>query len=45
MYKDNNFTPDTPSLACADNKQEFKSSQLANLSIHEINKKGLKTNL
>ena len=39
MYKDKNFPPLTDSLACADNKQEFRSSELADLSTTEINNK------
>ena len=39
MYKDDDFPANTDSLACADNKQEFKSSELTDLSISDINKK------
>ena len=41
MYRDKKFKPEIESLACADNKQEFRSSELANLSTKEINRKGI----
>eukprot|EP01084_Bolivina_argentea_P252400 423642_1 len=39
MYKDKNFPPITKSLACADNKQEFRSSELKDLSLPQIKNK------
>ena len=41
MYRDKNFPPLTDSLACADNKQEFRSSELADLSLTQIQDKGM----
>ena len=39
MYSDKNFPPITDSLACADNKQEFRSSELADLTTLQIDNK------